>query len=60
MICGLNGSMLGGTKILQDFVAMKVQDVFMPDIVVPIVSELFGLADPHRLQVKISLGAIIP
>jgi hypothetical protein len=47
MICGLNGSMVRGTKIPRDFVAVKVQDVLMPYIVVPILSEPFGPMDPH-------------
>jgi hypothetical protein len=47
-------------EILVDYVAIKVQEVFIPTTMVLDVVETLGLVDPHHLCMKISFGAIIP
>jgi len=60
MIFKLHGNKVGGKEIPLEFVVVKVQKVFMLEMVVPNVNEPLGLVDPQQLQMKISLRVMIP
>ncbi len=59
MIFKLHGSKVGGKEMPPKFVFVKMQKVFMLEMVVPNVNEPPRLVDPQHLQMKLSLGAIV-
>jgi hypothetical protein len=60
VIYGLLSNKVNDKEILMDYVAVKVQEVFIPTMMVPNVDETPGLVKPHHVRVKISFRATIP